>query len=467
MTLTISFSILMHYLTLPCIFLLLIQFCKAENPNNSKLPIVFVYIVVPAVCKHGLPDYIKTSVEQAIFTQPDCDVIMVSNYAECQEIEKTVNKVQHLIKIDSTKISSNRTAHFANASKSVFASDYGGELWMTSALRFFILEDIMNYKGYNELMHIEADNTIYGKFSSILGILRQGYPLAATPLTANKSFITASVFWISSLSSLIHFNDYMMALILNTDGAYKDYLVWLRRYACCKKNGVDPDENGNGIKPFAINEMSMLGNYHRLYPNIFKLLPVAPSYNEYIQKRPFCNVSTFSPGGSEVGPPTGHGVWDPNSWGQHIGGTSRKKGRDKGFIDTSHAAGQAIILGQCTVSMICGNQSISPYAFKSSNEDVVDITQSRSGEDNSNIRANKENKNYTSTTVSLYKRLRINENNSSSSLQLQHYASCYTAPFVRCGTQVHWTPLWNLHVHSKHTIDYRSKPCDCPDNSIF
>jgi hypothetical protein len=36
---------------------------------------------------------------------------------------------------------------------------------------------------------------------------------------------------------------------------------------------------------------------------------------------------------------------------------------------------------------------------------------------------------------------------------------CYKSPFVRCGKQ--WTPLWNLHVHSKHTWDFRSELCDC------
>lgn len=29
-----------------------------------------------------------------------------------------------------------------------------------------------------------------------------------------------------------------------------------------------------------------------------------------------------------------------------------------------------------------------------------------------------------------------------------------------------WTPLWNLHVHSKHTPDYRSVPCPCPDRPV-
>ncbi|MGB4191692.1 MAG: hypothetical protein WBJ81_04005, partial [Rickettsiales bacterium] len=232
---------------------------------------------------------------------------------------------------------------------------------MTSALRFFILEDIMVSHGYTEMLHVEADNMLYGRLTSILPILRTDYTLAATPLTANKFLITASVFWVSSPAALLHFNKYMMDLILNTDDLYKQYLGWMRRYACCKKGGVDPDENGNGIKPFAINEMSMLANYHRLYPDVFRLLPVAPSYGSYIIRRPFCNVSDFAPGGREVGPPTGHGVWDPNSWGQHLGGTSKKKGRDKGFVDSSHVSGQAMILAPCKVGMMCGNHTTSPY----------------------------------------------------------------------------------------------------------
>lgn len=112
-----------------------------------------------------------------------------------------------------------------------------------------------------------------------------------------------------------------------------------------------------------------------------------------------------------------------------LGGTAVKKGRDKGFIDSSHIAGQGIILGQCTVSMLCGNQTASPYGFTADD----------------------------STTTNL-RRLR-DENNDNAAAH-----GCYTAPFVRCGSQTHWTPLWNLHVHSKHTLDYRSVPCFCPTN---
>lgn len=100
----------------------------------------------------------------------------------------------------------------------MFQSDNHGELWITSALRFFIMEDIMVAKGYTEMMHVEADNLLYGKLTEILEVLRKGYPtLAATPLNANKSFITASVLWIASFDAIFKFNNYLLGLGLNID----------------------------------------------------------------------------------------------------------------------------------------------------------------------------------------------------------------------------------------------------------
>lgn len=428
-------------LVLGCVYLTHCVASGTAETASHRLPIVFVYTVVPAVCKYGLPEYIKVSVEQAIFSQPDCDVIMASNYADCELIAKTVSEVAGLIQIDTTKIESAETKQFANLSTNVFSSDYAGELWITSALRFFILEDIMKSQGYTEILHVEADNTLYGRLTTILPILRSSYPLAATPLTANMGMVTASVFWVSTLETLLHFNKYMMDLIMDRDFMYKKFLGWLRHYACCKKGGIDPDENGMGIKPFAINEMSMLANYHRLYPEIFKFFPVVPSYTAFPMRRPFCNISTFAPNGREVGPATGHGIWDPNSWGQHLGGTSKKKGRDKGFVDSSHIAGQSIMLAKCTVRMVCGNQTTAPYGFTLPVDTALSTVSSR-------VKV-------TGTSGAVH-----------GTAAPVPYLGCYTAPFVRCSEESPWTPLWNLHVHSKHTVDYRSKPCDCPGPTV-
>jgi len=103
--------------------------------DTRKLAIVYVFIVVPKVCKYGLPKYIKVSLEQAISQQPDCDVILASNYGDCEIITEVADTVINLMKIDTTLIESNRTRNFRNESKRILAKDNDNELWLTSALR--------------------------------------------------------------------------------------------------------------------------------------------------------------------------------------------------------------------------------------------------------------------------------------------------------------------------------------------
>ena len=58
------------------IFLFISVLSRIFGNSSSKLPIVYVYTVVPRVCHLGLPQYIKESLQQAIFSQPDCNVIL-------------------------------------------------------------------------------------------------------------------------------------------------------------------------------------------------------------------------------------------------------------------------------------------------------------------------------------------------------------------------------------------------------
>ena len=57
----------------------------------------------------------------------------------------------------------------------------------------------------------------------------------------------------------------------------------MRPFACCAKNGVAPDANGLGLKPFAVNEMAMLGYYNymttaRRCPIELQFLPIVPPH---------------------------------------------------------------------------------------------------------------------------------------------------------------------------------------------
>ena len=113
--------------------------------------------------------------EQSLLTQPDCDVIMASNYAECSQISVLIKDIPNIVMIDTTMFESNRTKRFNELAKDIFQSDRYGELWITSALRFFNLEDIMINMKYREMMHVEGDNLLYGRITSLLPILRSGY----------------------------------------------------------------------------------------------------------------------------------------------------------------------------------------------------------------------------------------------------------------------------------------------------
>lgn len=379
------------------------------NPKKRNLAIVYVFTVVPAVCKYGLPAYIKHALEQAVITQPDCDVIMASNYIDCPKIAEVVDTVKGVIRVDTALIESNRTIEFRLVAQNIFQVDGGSELWLTSAFRFFSLEDMMVEFGYQEMIHVEADNLLYGRMSSLLSVFRAKYKgLAATPLNANKSFITASVLWISSFASIRKFNDFLLDLGSNRDSRWQRYLEWLWPYGCCKNGGVASNEKGVGIKPFSINEMSMLAYYHELAPEEFKIFPVVPDHN-YIKTRYICNISAYGPHGHEIPAPTGEGIWDPNSWGQFMGGTSKKRGRDIGFTDNSHIAGQAIRVSACAPAMLCANKTLSNTFAPTGNSTAL----------------------------------------------------CWTAPFVRCIEEAPWMLLWNLHVHSKNTGGFISTPCVC------
>lgn len=57
---------------------------------------------------------------------------------------------------------------------SIFFDEYVADLWTTSAMRFFQLEDFMIKLNYQELIHVEADNMIYGQMTDLLPTLRTG-----------------------------------------------------------------------------------------------------------------------------------------------------------------------------------------------------------------------------------------------------------------------------------------------------
>ena len=54
-----------------------------------------------------------------------------------------------------------------------------------------------------------------------------------------------------------------------------------------------------GLKPFAINEMSLMAYFHELFPDSFHLLPVVPTY-KYMKNRHIIDVGAYAPDGKEA-----------------------------------------------------------------------------------------------------------------------------------------------------------------------
>jgi hypothetical protein len=388
---------------------------QTQPTHKTRMPIIYVYTLVSTACAKGLPVYIKETLDHVIYTQPDCDVVLASNYRSCPKILESVDSITGIIKIDVEDAPSNRTLAFQNLSTNVFAVDGGSELWLTSAYRFFYLEDLMKKHDYRELLHMEADNLLYGKVSTLWPTFRANYTqLATTPMHFGLVFLTASAFWIGNIRAIEEFNDYLLGIV-GMKHQWKAFLDWVRPYGCCIHGGVAQDSQGMGIKPFAINEMSMLAHYHEMYPKKLQLLPIVPEHT-YVRNRHTCEIALYKPTGRFIRSPTGDGVWDSGSWGQYLGGTAKKNGRDKHFRDSTHIIGQAIGASNCKPEMICANSTL----FWQQAYDKIDNSSTK----------------------------------------------CLTAPHVRCmegnpGDDI-WTPLWNLHVHSKHTTHFKSTPCVCP-----
>jgi triphosphoribosyl-dephospho-CoA synthetase len=111
-----------------------------------------------------------------------------------------------------------------NSSDMLFAAD---GLWTMSAVRFFLLEDLMRLHKFNHLLHIEGDNLLFGKVGiNTIPYLRKGYPrLAATILAPHLA--TASVLWVGELPALSDFNDWLLTLALNNTKSLTSYIDWL------------------------------------------------------------------------------------------------------------------------------------------------------------------------------------------------------------------------------------------------
>lgn len=389
--------------------------------------VVYIYTLNPSICTNtGLyhaaypHDYGRYTLEQAVLTQKNCTVILVSNFGECPQFENEIRKIAGITIVDTANLTSAKTRAYLNTSRSIVSQGtndpINAGLFLTSAQRFFLLEDIMLSLHIKEVVHLELDNLLFAPLTVYMHVLRQHYTsITATPLThAMYGLTTASVFWVPKVEALTGFTNFLLRLS-RKGKEWSRYIEWARKNGgCCRpQGGLYPNADGrNGIKPFFVSEMTFLTYYRHLKvgnKGNGRLLyfPVLPYCGQYPMNRYVQNSTAYAAGGSFVGPTLGSHILDPGSYGQFIGG-AHKSHRLPGFTDGTHIVGQAFrmsngVAKECDVQMRC----------------------------------------------------------TAGAFPLWRNSSCMTAPFTRCRLSASWVPLFNLHVHSKKTYDFVSKPCVC------
>jgi hypothetical protein len=416
---------------------LLLRKIEGDTDESRTPHIVFVYTTEEFFAPQGgclqnkLADYIPLSIETALFTQPDCQIILIASIHSCNKIMGQIRKIktlataiknQKLEVMDPRQIMSNNTRTFSTRVKH-FMGRLGmwENLYPSATARFPLLRDLMVQRDIKELMHLETDNILYPSLTGMLPDLRNYKYVACQPLTKGAYFGTASALWIGSQEGIERMVKYLYDLMDVKGKLVKEWLTdHGMKYGRRKKGGLYPNRRGEGITSHYFNEMAMIGYYAFRDPvHMQWLAPLPPS--DYPPKRrpaqfdlnPWKSAGTRSAAGNHVGPPVMDVVWDPNSYGQFMGGTHRGH-RGAGFLEWDHLIGYAFVKNPCKARMVCSN------ATRTSELGHALLHPSLPG--------------------------------------------CWTQPMVTCGKDEPgspWYPIANLHVHSKQIQNFVPKPCAC------
>lgn len=220
-----------------------------------------------------------------------------------------------------------------------------------------------------------------------------------------------------------------------------------------------------------------------------------------------------------VGAEVAHGAFDPGSWGQYLGGTYSLH-RAPGFIDLSHIIGKAMVKSACAVQIkcVCMKQEPDGAERRAGRGGKAGSFVNKTGH---NVKRNSDtDKNigngigigihtdaFTGTKPSQqdlhmhtvtrraqhYVKWAPNRVQPSTSTSRQSSSPAenlpfhlllqnitydsngngFTGPFIRCcagdfgnrhgqdASCGEWGRVWNLHVHSKNTLPFLSKKCNC------
>lgn len=447
---------------------LLLSLCLFSR--SSQLVIVYVHTTIPGSCG-PLPDHLKASLLQAHRNSVNgtlAKVVILGNFKQCRwaldDIKNGGDPELSLITTaESMGIKSSATLEWEKLLRNIVPKGTTNEdLLLTSLYRYFMLNDYMTYSNIEgHVLHLDSDTMLYGNIASMATSLAAGYPRLGLAPSIHKRFLSATTMYIGSRAALRKMNSFFTSLVSNSSSSsgaavLTGYATWLRTFSCCRpvsQGGMLSHNGVDGVRPWAVNDMTMLAYYRMKHHGEIKLFPILPSglsspaadqklrrggpqdkdmgshshsstagaasstsdlAGGYLSGQlaaptdhhlPLTAIKHYSVGGSEVGPDVGGLLDCSGGWGMHL---QENDGNSSTHAATLRAADRHIIVEQAVVRHGC------KVAFK--------CTQSSNG-------------------------------------------ACSTAPHVACSDTPNDVPLLTLHLNSKNrgaASTLLAVPCVCP-----
>lgn len=231
--------------------------------------------------KGRLPKYFKYSINTILQVDKKSNVFFITD----QKIEIDNKRVKVF------KIKDLESSYTDKILQENYFSGEQNNLWETSLMRVFYINELINLENIDEFIHFDLDVLIYKSFEEIKPSFLMN-KINITQLT--KNFLVLGYLFIPKKSLYNELTEIMYKIFENRFYYEKKYYEKKR-----------------------LNEMKMLFIAYDQNPELFNLIQVTP--NESISH-----------------------IFDPGSYGQFLGGTHNKK-FSKGFIDSEHIVGSEIL----------------------------------------------------------------------------------------------------------------------------
>ena len=373
----------------------------AQYTAHGLLRIVYVHTTIPGSCG-PLPEHLKASLLQAQRAVNrtaglSASVVLLSNFKQCRwALDELKNggdaELKGITTAESMGIKSSTTQEWEKSLRKMIPKGTANEdVLLTSLYRYFMLDDYLVHNNVTgHVLHLDADTMLFADVASLAKKLQAGYPRLGLTPSIHRRFLSASAMYVGSQAALHKMNAFFLSVAANkTTTGLPQYAAWLRGFACCKpvaQGGLLSQDGVEGVRPWAVTDMTLLAFYRSHFHREVRLFPVLPAglpntttttsaadgtnsvasngSSAYLGGKlpaavehhhlPGSAIHVYSEGGADAGPELG-GLLDPaNGWGLHLEGQAPNSSSSSLRATDRHAVvEQAVGRFGCRVSFRC------------------------------------------------------------------------------------------------------------------